>query len=239
MRRTLFCLWLSLPFAAALAGPAAIPAFSTAQPGTELPAGWQRYTLGRPERLTEYRIAEAGGRMALRAEAKASVSAVIHRIAAAPGHAPWLAWSWRVDALPAHADMRTKKGDDFAARVYVLFDYDERKLPFFERAKVAAARLIYGDPIPVAALCYVWDNRQPVGHTAWSAYTNRLRMIVLQSGASNLGAWVHERRNVAEDFRAAFGEEAPPVAAIVVAADTDNTGDEALSWFGDFSINLQ
>jgi hypothetical protein len=141
-----------------------------------------------------------------------------------------------VENVLAKSDMLTKAGDDFPARVYVLFDYDERKLPVFERVKIAAARMIYGDPIPVAALCYVWDNRQPPGFTAWSAYTTRLRMIVARSGREQAGRWVEESHDVAADFRRAFGEEPPPIAAIVVAVDTDNTGEKATSYFGDITL---
>jgi hypothetical protein len=80
-------------------------------------------------------------------------------------------------------------------------------------------------PKPAAALCYVWDNRHLVGVSAWNAYTDRVRMIVVESGPQHAGTWRSEQRGVAADFRAAFGEEAPPVIGIALAADTDNTGE--------------
>ena len=238
MRRLDFLLatWLAAWAAAAGAESIEIGPFSKARAGAELPQGWSRYVLGRPERITEYDLVEQDGRTVLRARADGSLAAVIYRVRADPARTPWLRWSWRVENVLRTADMLTKAGDDFPARVYVLFDYDERKLPLFERVKIAAARLIYGDPIPVAALCYVWDNRQPPGFTAWSAYTNRLRMIVARSGREQAGRWVEESHDVAADFRRAFGEEPPPIAAIVVAADTDNTGEKAVSYFGDISL---
>lgn len=210
--------------------------FSKAAPGGELPAGWRRYTLGRPEHLTEYSLASVDGRTVLKAEANASVSALIHPVRADPRQTPWLAWSWRVDNLLQKGDILSKEGDDYPARIYVLFDYDVARLPFGERARIRLARLVYGDPIPVAALCYVWDNRQEPGFTTWSAYTNRLRMIVVDSGAVRLKQWQRVQRNVAEDFRQAFGEEAPPITAVIVAADTDNTRESARAWFGDISL---
>jgi len=213
-----------------------IPAFATARPGTELPAGWQRYTLGKPERVTRYSLVELDGKVVLKAEADASVSAVIHPLRADPKESPWLSWTWRTENTLAHADIRTKEGDDYVARVYVLFDYDVSKLPFLERAKITAARLIYGDPIPTAGLCYVWDNRQAVGYTAWSAYTRRLRMIVAANASSGTGRWVKEEHNIVEDYRKAFGEEPPPVTAVIVATDTDNTREKAVSYFGDITL---
>lgn len=222
----------------ALAGAAPdIPAFSTAAPGDDLPAGWQRYTLGKPDRVTRYSVVELDGRIVLKAQADASVSAVIHPLHADPRETPWLSWSWRTENRLTRADIRTKEGDDYVARVYVLFDYDVTKLPLFERAKIAAARLLYGDPIPTAGLCYVWDNRQAVGYTAWSAYTRRLRMIVAADAGSGVNHWVKEERNIVEDYRQAFGEEPPPITAVILATDTDNTREKAVTYFGDVTLN--
>ena len=231
---SLLALWLwGCAFAA---DSSVITPFSAGTPGDAFPALWHRYTLGRPQHLTRYSLVDLDGRVVLKAQANASVSALIHPLRADPKETPWLAWNWRVDHVLAKADILTKAGDDYPARLYVLFDYDVGKLPFTERIKLAAARLIYGEAVPAAALCYVWDNRQPVGFSTWSAYTKRLRMIVLESGAARTARWVAEERNVAQDFRAAFGEDPPAITAVIVAADTDNTGEEAVSYFGDISL---
>lgn len=228
---------LALGYSVAQAdGAAAIAAFSAAPLGSQLPMGWQRYQLGGAQRLTDYTLEQSGGAVVLKAVADASASAVIHPLRADPQRTPWLEWRWRVDNVVAKGDIRKKSGDDYPARVYVLFDYDASRLPLGQRAKIAAARLIYGDKLPTAALCYVWDNRQPVGFSAWNAYTSQVRMIVVESGASRVGEWVSERHNVAADFRAAFGEAAPPISALILAADTDNTAERTVSYFGDFSL---
>jgi hypothetical protein len=102
--------------------------------------------------------------------------------------------------------------------------------------KLALARLLYGEALPAAALCYVWDNRHPAGTSAWSAYTDRVRVVVLESGAARVGEWVEERRDVAADYRAAFGANAPlhEVSGVAAGNDTDQTGESASAWFGDF-----
>ena len=145
-------------------------------------------------------------------------------------------WRWKVSRLLDKADMATKTGDDFAARVYVFFDVPLQSLPFAERTKLRLARLIAGDDVPTAALCYVWDNSHRVGHTQWSPYTNRVRMIVLQSGAANVGKWMAESRDVAADFREAFGVDAPAVTGVAIGNDSDNTGERVTTWFGDVTM---
>ena len=61
-------------------------------------------------------------------------------------------------------------------------------------------------------------------------------MIVLQSGAARANQWVTESRDVAADFRAAFGSDAPRVTGVAVGSDTDNTGERVTTWFGDLTI---
>jgi len=72
-----------------------------------------------------------------------------------------------------------------------------------------------------------------VGTVAPNAYTDRARMWVLRSGKGEAGRWVAEARNLKDDFRRAFGEDAPAAVAVVVASDTDNTGEKATAWFAD------
>jgi hypothetical protein len=132
--------------------------------------------------------------------------------------------------------MTQKAGDDYAARVYVLFDYPAAKLPFGTRAKLRLGEALYGQPLPTAALNYVWDNRQPQGTIRPNAYTDRARMVVLQTGKARAGEWVVETRDLLADFRAAFGEDPPDITAIAIATDTDNTGSRATAWYGDFEF---
>jgi hypothetical protein len=67
-------------------------------------------------------------------------------------------------------------------------------------------------------------------------YTDRARMVVLESGAARAGEWVTETRDLAADFRAAFGEAPPDLIGIAIATDTDNTGEHATAWFGDLVL---
>jgi hypothetical protein len=147
-----------------------------------------------------------------------------------------LEWRWKINRVLEKAEMGDKRGDDYAARVYVFFDVPLDSLSFVERSKIRIARMVAGADVPTAALCYVWDNKHLIGHSAWSPYTNRLRMIVLQSGPSHLGQWVIEARDVAADFRAAFGIDAPAVTGVAAGNDTDNTGERVTTWFGDIGF---
>jgi hypothetical protein len=213
--------------------PVEVAAFSRLAPGTELPSPWREVALPRIERRTVYSLDRIDGIVALRAQADASMASVARSIEVDPAKHPRLRWHWQVENLIQASDLRSRDGDDFPARLYVLVDYDLGRLPFLQRTKLRLARALYGGDLPVAALCYVWATREPAGTTAWNAYTDRVRMIVVESGPARLGRWVGFERDVARDFREAFGEEPPMVNGIAIATDTDNTGERAVAWHGD------
>lgn len=207
--------------------------FSAAHPGGAFPPGWVPTVLAQVPRKTEFSLVEDEGRTVLRATSEDAASSLTFKLRVDLSKTPKLSWVWKVSRVIEKSDLASKSGDDYAARVYVFFDYDPSRLPFLERASFGLARALYGSNLPAATLCYVWDNRHPVGTSVPSAYTSRVRMVVVESGSEHVGEWVEESRNVADDFRSAFGDMAPPVSGIAIAADTDNTGESVVTHFGD------
>lgn len=183
---------------------------------------------------TRYTLRDWDGVPAVEAQAERSMALLGRPIEVDLAATPHLCWLWRVDAPVANADMTRKTGDDYAARVYLTFDVAPEALGFGTRTKLALARSIYGNQVPDAALNYVWDNRHPIGTLRDNAYTDRARMLVLRSGAEDAGRWVLERRNVAEDFRRAFGDLPAKLSGLALASDTDNTASVARAGFAQF-----
>lgn len=219
------------------AGSISVGTFSRASPGGPLPEGWRPLSVPSVSNHTSYSLVNDAGITVLRAQSTAAASSLAYAARVDPKQFPLLEWRWKVNSLVKSGNIFTKAGDDYAARIYVFFDYDIDRLPFAQRVKIRMARLIYGQDLPVAALCYVWDNRAPIGTSVWSAYTDRVRMIVVESGDARLNEWIGEWRNVWEDYKAAFGEDPPAISGIAVGADTDNTGESTLSFFGDLSFS--
>lgn len=172
----------------------------------------------------------------LRADSRASASGLIKKVNL-PAHAyPWITWRWKVGNILEKGDVSKKSGDDYAARLYITFAKDPDDLSFFERTKLAAIKLFYGEAPPAAALAYVWGNRSAVGSMHPNPYTHRVQMIVVESGPAHVNQWRSVRRNIVEDFRLAFGTDPPPITAIAVMTDTDNTGEAATAWYGDITL---
>jgi hypothetical protein len=150
-----------------------------------------------------------------------------------------LAWRWRVEQPNLQADLRTKAGDDNAVKLCLLFDLPLDAVPFVERQLLRLARSRSDDVLPAATLCYTWDARLPAGTLLDNPYSRRVRSIVLRGAETAPGRWQAEARDVAADFLRAFGDEArtlPPLLAVAVAGDADNTGAGSLAFVADLAL---
>jgi len=151
--------------------------------------------------------------MSIRGHAAHSASAAMLAVNIDPVTCPLLEWQWLTESVQPSADLHTRAGDDVAAGLFVLF----------------------GDPGPpthphrVPTLRYVWAAHDQVGDVIDNPYLpGTVRNIVVHSGDADVGRWITERRNVLEDYIAAFGK--PPeqaIAAVALFVDNDQTGEPA------------
>jgi hypothetical protein len=215
----------------------AVARFSAARPGGALPADWQPWIILPSKPLTEYRLVEAAGRVALEARAERAASGLVRVIRVDPHRHPLLEWDWQVPAPVPGADPRIATREDAAARLIVSFHGDREKLDFADRAQLRFAKALAGQALPYATLMYIWANDLPRETLLRNAHTGRVRMIVVGSGTQRLGEWVTVRRNLLEDYRRAFGEEPWDVVAIGVMTDSDNTRSRARAYYGDIVLH--
>ena len=100
----------------------------------------------------------------------------------------------------------------------IAFEYDPSKVGLFERAKFGTIKLLYGQYPPLRAINYIWESKAPKGTMVSNPYTDRVMMIVVESGGDHLNQWVAEERNIYEDYKRAFGEEPPMISGIAIDA---------------------
>ncbi len=174
-------------------------------------SGWQAKSFAGD---TRYQLQDDGSRLALHAISDNAASGLFREIEVNLDLTPYLHWSWKVENLLGGADEPSKTGDDYPARVYVVFSGGL----FFWRTR---------------AINYVWSSNQPVGSEWPNAFTGNAKMVAVRGGPAGLGQWVSERRDVKADYRRLFGEEPGEIAAIALMTDTDNTGMRAEAWYGD------
>lgn len=212
---------------------------------------------------TRFDLREVDGRPAWRVESPASYGNLVHAVQRAGAQARTIAWRWRLDRAIERADLLTKAGDDAALKVCLLFDMPADRVPFVERQLLRVARAASGQSLPAATLCYVWAplvsagavpgavagaaggasfgavQAGPTAAVLPNAHTRRMRWMVLRGSESPLGAWQQEQRDLRADFLRAFGDETttvPPLMAVLVGADADNTGGHGLGWLQDLTL---
>jgi hypothetical protein len=69
-----------------------------------------------------------------------------------------------------------------------------------------------------------------------SPHTDRVRLIVAESGLQRVGDWITVRRNVAEDYRLAFGEEPGDIVGIGLMTDYGDDGSRRRAFYGDITF---
>ncbi len=207
--------------------------FSAEAEGNGPPAGWKPLTFKKIERHTQYSLVRDGDAVVVKAVSEASSSGLTREIRIDPRDYPIIQWRWKVANVYKNGDVSKKEGDDYPARIYITFEYDAGKVGILEKAKYEAARLLYGRYPPIGAINYIWESRAPKGTIVPNPYTDRVRMVVTESGAERLNTWVTEERNLLEDYKAAFGEEPTLISGVAIMTDTDNTRETGTAYYGD------
>lgn len=165
---------------------------------------------------TMYEVVDKDGTRVLSARADGTASGLVFPSRFDPAESPWLEWRWKIDGVIERGDARTKQGDDYAARVYVIFPH--------------------WLPIRTRSINYIWANQLPKDTQLPNTYTSNAMMLALQSGNERRGEWVIERRNLVEDYRRLFGEEPPDEAVVAVMTDTDQTRESVQAWYDDIRV---
>ncbi|MDH4161314.1 MAG: DUF3047 domain-containing protein [Nitrospirota bacterium] len=191
---------------------------------------WKPFTFPKIKSHSTYTIERDGDRHVLRTESDASASAIVYREPFLVSEHPRVRWRWKVRNIYAKADVRSKQGDDYPLRVYVMFEYEPDKAGFGESVKYGLAKSLYGEYPPHSSLSYVWASREDPDRFVISPYTDRAMMVLLETGPAKAGTWVDEEIDILADYRKAFKKAPPARARIAIMNDSDNTGERAVSW---------
>lgn len=177
-------------------------------------SGWEAKSF---KGLTQYQLVRENNMTVVRATSHNAASGLIKKVTFVPGKYRYLRWSWKIDHTIPIGDEMTKSGDDYAARVYVLFPGK-----FFWQTR---------------AINYIWANHLKKGESIPNAYTSNTMMVAVESGEEKAGHWLNEERDIFADYRQLFGSTPEMVNAIAIMTDTDNTGSSASAWYGDIVVS--
>ena len=168
---------------------------------------------------TEYRVVADESTRVLQAVSNGTASALVYQEEFLLDEYPVISWRWKIESVIAQGDAAHKQSDDYAARIYIVFSHW-----FYPNTR---------------SLNYIWANKLEQGRVVPSPFTDNSVMIAVESGPRNVGSWQTVRRNIADDFRQAFGMEPPEKWTIAIMTDTDNTGGRARAWYDDIRLEKE
>ncbi|MCB0334980.1 MAG: DUF3047 domain-containing protein [Bdellovibrionales bacterium] len=172
----------------------------------------------------------------IKAVSTQSASGLIHKQLVNVYQQPLISWEWNVSNVFSKGDATKKSGDDYPARVYILFEYDPERASVFKRLRYDSVKLIYGLYPPDTTLNYIWANKTHERKYIPNPYSAETMMYILQTGVHNVGSWQKESRHILNDYRASFEQDPPTHARIGIMVDSDNTRESATTYFRNFKI---
>ncbi len=125
---------------------------------------------------------------------------------------PFINITWKIEKDLSGIKENTKKGHDFAARVFVI-------------KKTGAT------PLSNRAINYVFSSNNDVGSNFSSPYTKKSIDNVLASTKVNLNKWVTVKANVKEDFKRLHDLEVNELDGLAIMSDTDNSKMKSVAYF--------
>lgn len=193
-------------------------------------ARWHPQFFAKIPRHSSYQAVIEEGRPCLLMESNNSASALVLNQQFNVYDYPKLSWRWKVSNVYRKGDSSRKEGDDYPARLYVMFAYDPTHASLGKRIQYQLAKAFYGQYPPDSSINYIWDNQVTGATVITNAYTDQAKMIPVSAGASKVNTWQDYTVDIVRDYRLAFGQDPPVTATLAVMNDSDNTGESAKAW---------
>jgi Protein of unknown function (DUF3047) len=197
---------------------------------------WHTFTLP-SKKPTDFSKVKMDGRDAVLAVADASASLLRQQVRIPAAELSQVRFSWKVPQLIEAADMAQREADDSPVRIVLTFEGNRANWSAKNAMLSELSLVLTGEELPYATLMYVWCNTRAPGSVIHNPRTDRIRKMVVESGAKNLNQWLDYERNIKADFERAFGETPGALVGIALMTDTDNTRSQARAYYGPVSMH--
>jgi Protein of unknown function (DUF3047). len=169
---------------------------------------------------TEYSVGSDENGNYLKAIADNAASGLGKEIKIDLNKTPFINITWKIEKDISGIDETTKKGHDFAGRVFVI-------------KKTGAT------PLSNRAINYVFSSNQEVGSNFPSPYTKKSIDNVLATTKTNLNEWVTVKANVKEDFKKFHNLDVNELDGIAIMSDTDNSKQKSITYYQNIYFSSQ
>ena len=164
------------------------------------------------KKLTEYQIGSNANGNFLRAKAEGQASGLGKEIKINLDKTPFINITWKVENNLNGINERSKKGHDFAARVFVV-----------KKTGITA--------LSNRAINYVFSSNEDIGENWSSPYTKNSIDYVLSTTKINDNEWITVKSNVKNDFKNLHNLDVNEIDGVAILTDTDNSKMKAVSYY--------
>ena len=156
----------------------------------------------------------------IKAEAEGKGSGLGKEVKIDLSKTPFINITWKVEKDLSGIVENSKKGHDYAARVFVI-------------------KKTGSTPLSNRAVNYVFSSNNDVGENWPSPYTKKSIDYVLSSTKDHLNMWVTVKANVKKDFMELHGIKVSDISGVAIMTDTDNSKLKAISYYQDIYFSAE
>ena len=164
------------------------------------------------KKYTTYTLGSNDNGNFLKAEAKGVASGLGKEIKIDLNSTPFINITWKIEKNLSGIDEKSKKGHDYAARVFVI-----------KKTGVTA--------LSNKAINYVFSSNEKVGEYWRSPYTKKSIDYVLATTLEHDNEWVTVKSNVKEIFKKLHNLDVNEINGVAIMTDTDNSKLKAISYY--------
>ena len=175
-------------------------------------SNWEVRKVRGAENKTIYTIGSNENGNFLKAVADNAASGLGKEVKIDLNKTPFINITWKIEKDLPGIKENTKKGHDFAARVFAV-------------KKTGAT------PLSNRAINYVFSSNSEIGFSSPSPYTKKSIDNVLASTKKNLNEWVTVKTNVKEDFKRFHDLDVDELDGLAIMSDTDNSKMKAIAYY--------
>ena len=169
-------------------------------------------TVRKIKKNTKYTLGSNENGNFLRAEAEGQASGLGKEIFINLNKTPFLYITWKIEKDLSGINERSKKGHDYAARVFVI--------------KKTGSTVLSN-----RAINYVFSSNEEIGQYWRSPFTKKSIDYVLATTKNNNNEWVTVKTNVKKDFKKLHDLEVDELNGVAIMSDTDNSKRKSIAYY--------
>lgn len=200
------------------------------------PKGWKTVTYFNTA-PTSYQVIKYQGKYILNAEGIGTCSSLFREVKAELKDYPIISWKWKISNVIRQAIETQKDRNDSAARVIIVFKTRPEEITLWYGLEYLISRALRKDEPLGPRIEYIWGNKIEKGRILDNPSVKCSRVIVLETGEGKANQWIWEKRNLIEDYRAAFGTDPEGILALGLQTDTDQSNEGITAYYGEIFLS--